>query len=152
MNNIFQVAMMVVAFSMLPSCSHVGGDVHKGQSLSTTQKSFNLMGGMSAKRVGPPNITPLIIDDIRVEAVHWGKEKELGQNGGYIVAYNNTTNEELWLLKVYHVEYDGVMEEDVQDIFIKSIIVTAMPKTIKIVNEKGKSFLVDIGNKRVKEE
>jgi hypothetical protein len=105
----------------------------------------------SPKRVGPPDVTPLIIDDIRVEAIHWGKEKGLGQNGGYIVAYNNTTNEELWLLKVYYVKYDDVMEEDVQDVFIESIEATSDINIVKVTNEKSKIYLVDMNAKSVKE-
>lgn len=41
-----------------------------------------------AKRVGPPRVPPVVVGDLRFEVVHWGRERGLGQNGGYIAAHD----------------------------------------------------------------
>ena len=46
------------------------------------------MAGPSAKRVGPPEVAPVNVGNVKIEAIHWGKDRGLGQNGGYIAAFD----------------------------------------------------------------
>ena len=48
------------------------------------------------KRVGPPNVAAVVLGTVRYEALPWGREHGLGQNGGYVVANDLTTGHELW--------------------------------------------------------
>lgn len=93
------------------------------------------------KRTAPPKVSPVVIGGVRYEALHWGRSRELGQNGGYIAAFDPGTNRELWILKVYHVAYDDKMEEDVQDVFIKRM--KAEGGNLAITDEDGRHYLVD---------
>lgn len=99
---------------------------------------------ISAKRVGPKVVAPVNFKDIRFEVIHRGKERGLGQNGGYIAAVNRSTGAELWVLKVYDITYDAELESDVQDVFIVSMTKTLFGEKLKIADENGRRYVVDI--------
>ena len=100
-----------------------------------------------AKRVGPPEVAPVTLDGMRFEAVHWGRSRGFGQNGGYIAAIDPASGRELWTLKVYAVTYDPTLEEDVQDIFITDLAVR--DGKLEVIDEKGRRFLVDVKTRAV---
>jgi hypothetical protein len=109
------------------------------------------IGVPRAKRVGPPKVDPVVIDNLRIEVLHWGMERGLGQNGGYIAAFDRSTDAELWILKVYDVHYDPKMESDVQDVFIKSMSKSLFGRRIKITDERGRRHHVDIESRTVQQ-
>ncbi len=86
---------------------------------------------------------------VRYEAVPWAKGRGLGQNGGYISAVDAATGKELWTLKVYEVIYNDEMEEDKQDVFIAKLVLSADGKTLRVENERGGVFEVDLQTKAV---
>lgn len=105
----------------------------------------------SKKRYIEPGPLPSIeVDGIQYQALRWGKERDLGQNGGYIVAIDSSTNTELWLLKVYDVKYDNEMEADKQDVFITKISKKWFWDILKIEDEKGRSYEVDLDSRKVR--
>jgi len=97
-----------------------------------------MSGAPKAKRVAPAKVLPVTVGGLRFEAIHWGKARDLGQNGGYIAAIDPATDKELWTLKVYDVVYDPKLEGDVQDVFI----------TIR--DEKGRGYIVDPATRAVR--
>ena len=101
------------------------------------------LGAPAGKRVGPPDVAPVTIGNLRFEAIHWGRERGFGQNGGYIAAHDAAGGAELWTLEVYHVDYDPDMEEDVQDIFIETMTKSASGDRLEITDERGRSYVVD---------
>ena len=103
----------------------------------------------SAKRVGPKEVKPVTKDGVRHEAIHSGKEKGLGENGGFIRAVDGKTGKELWTLEVYRTEYDKEKEEDVQDVFITKISASLFGGKLKIENERGEKFEVDLKTRKV---
>ena len=119
--------------------------------VSAPQKSpDSSLGGAQAKRVGPKDVPAVIVGNTRIEAPHWGKDRGLEQNGGYIVAYDVKTSAELWTIKVYDVVYKPGMETDVQDVFIVSMTKDpADENKLRITNENGKEYVVDISTKTV---
>lgn len=100
------------------------------------------------KRTAPPAVPPVVLGNIRVETVPWGRSRDLGQNGGYIAALDRRTGRELWILKVYGVTYDAKMEEDVQDVFIKKMTKVS-PTRLNILDEDGRRYLVDVKTRSV---
>lgn len=104
---------------------------------------------MQADRIPPAEVSPVVIDGMRYEVVHWGKERGLEQNGGYIAAIDVASGQERWLLKIYDVQYDPMMEEDVQDIFIKSMTKSFFSKKLKIVDELGRKYIVDTTDRSI---
>jgi hypothetical protein len=102
------------------------------------------MPGMPApKRLGPKEVPPVVLGNLRLEALHWGKERGLGQNGGYVAAYDVASGKELWILKVYDITYDAKMEEDVQDVFIESLTKSASGDLLGVRDERGRRYTVN---------
>ncbi len=100
------------------------------------------MGMPAAKRMGPPDVDPVVVGPTRFEALHFARERGFAQNGGYIVALDNATGRELWTLRVYENLYDPEMEEDVQDIFVETIRAVS-DERLEVEDEQGRKFLVD---------
>ena len=108
------------------------------------------MPGMSKERAEPPMPDPVTIGTVRYEALLWGKARGLGQNGGYIEAFDTTTDEPLWVLKIYDIDYDVDMEPDKLDVFIEAL--TADGKgNLHVLDEKGRRFRVDPSARSVHE-
>jgi len=104
--------------------------------------------GKAGKRVAPPDVAPVTVGTVRIEALPWGRERGFGQNGGYVAAVDPATGAELWTLKIYDVTYDGKMEEDVQDVFIASMRALGDGR-IEIVDENGRHYLLDVAARKV---
>jgi hypothetical protein len=104
---------------------------------------------LMAKRLGPKNVPPVTIKNTRFEAIHWGKDRGLGQNGGYIEAFDSTRSEPLWVLKIYDITYDPALESDVQDIFIASMSKSLFGHKLKITDERGRKYMVDTETRTV---
>ena len=104
--------------------------------------------GKAGKRVAPPDVASVTVGTLRIEAIHWGRERGFGQNGGYVAAVDTVTGAEIWTLKIYDVTYDGVKEEDVQDVFIASMRALGGGR-VEIVDEDGRRYLLDVAARRV---
>lgn len=89
-----------------------------------------------------PEPSGVTIGALRIEALPWGKARGLGQNGGYIAAYDTANGSEQWTLKVYAVEYDPRKEDDKQDIFIEDL--AEQDGQLRVTDERGRTYLVDI--------
>ena len=100
------------------------------------------------ERAEPPPPPSITIGDIRYDAVHWGKARGLGQNGGYIAAHDAYSGTELWLLKVYDVVYDGRMEDDKVDRFITSFTDLGDDR-LEVADERGRRYVVDLASRTV---
>lgn len=97
---------------------------------------------LARKRIAPPQVAPVLLGGLRIEVVHWGKERGLEQNGGYLEAFDRETGAARWLLRVYAIDYDPALEGDVQDLFIEQL--KAGPGgTLIVVDEQGRHFVVD---------
>ncbi len=90
-----------------------------------------------------PEPTSVLVGGLRYEAVPWGRIRGLGQNGGYIAAYDVATDRELWLFKVYDVTYRPDMEEDKQDVFIEELALDAKGR-LRVTDERGEVYRVDL--------
>ncbi len=99
------------------------------------------MDAPRAKRIAPPAVEPVTLDGLRFEAIHWGFERGLDQNGGYIAAIDTATGNERWILKVYEIDYDPKLESDVQDLFIERLAVSG--DLVEVTDERGRRFTVD---------
>lgn len=106
---------------------------------------------MAKKRAAPEIVEPVVINHIRYEAVQWGKSRGLEQNGGYIVAYDEVSNKELWITKIYDIHYKSDMEEDKQDVFITRMKLKNK-HLVEIENERGHHFLLDVITHKVLQE
>jgi hypothetical protein len=100
---------------------------------------FLAASSASAKRMLPPDVAAVINGSVRYEAPHFNTP--CAQNGGCLVAYDNTTNAQLWAVKVYCTKYDPSLEQDVQDVFVTSLALENAK--LQVANEKGQHFAID---------
>jgi hypothetical protein len=107
------------------------------------------MAMMAPKRVGPKAVAPVKVDGLRIEAVHWGRTRGLGQNGGYIEAFDEATGQSAWLLQVYKITNDPHMEEDVQDRFIRQLTLACQGHVLLVTDERGQCFEVELATRQV---
>jgi len=96
------------------------------------------------KRVGPAKVAPVVVGDLRIEVLPWGKARGLGQNGGYIAAFDRDSGKELWVLKVYEVHYDPKLEPDAQDVFISALSKALFGAKLNVTDELGRKYVVDV--------
>jgi hypothetical protein len=95
----------------------------------------------SAKVPAPPEVPPVVDGTVRYEAPPFDTPCDPHQNGGCVVAYDNTTNEQLWALKVYCTRYDPGLEQDVQDVFITSLTMDSQQQ-LQVANQRGQHFTI----------
>ena len=105
----------------------------------------------SMKREGPDPVDPVTIGGTRYEAVHWGDEIGVKQNGGYIAAFDVASGTREWLLQVYEITYDEARERDVQDLFITRLFLVDEEGLLGIDDEDGRSFIVDTRSRTVRD-
>ncbi|MES9899875.1 MAG: hypothetical protein ABW148_12735 [Sedimenticola sp.] len=125
-------------------------DEEAEETIATGEASHTETAPSKKRAGGPIEVAPVHHNGVRYSALHWGKVRDLGQNGGYIAASDAQTNEELWTLKVYDVHYDGDMENDKQDIFITRISLAEDGTQLIIEDEHGRNFFVDLTTREVK--
>ncbi|MBD9358062.1 hypothetical protein [Methylomonas albis] len=101
------------------------------------------------KRSAPEEVEPVCLGNTRYEAPLWGKNRGLGQNGGHIVAIDQSTGQELWVVCLYEIRYDPNMEEDKQDIFLTSLTVDAAGSRLLAEDERGRQFALDLFSRQV---
>ncbi|MFA5080929.1 MAG: hypothetical protein WC474_00105 [Hydrogenophilaceae bacterium] len=100
-------------------------------------------------RAHGPSAKPVSRKGIRYEAIKGAKGRGLEQNGGYIAAIDESSDKELWILKVYDVVYDGEMEDDKQDVLITSLSTAWFGNRLIVCNERGEKFEVDLDSRAV---
>jgi hypothetical protein len=101
------------------------------------------------KRSAPEPVEPVSIDNVRYEVLHWGKNRGLGQNGGYIVAIDAATGGELWTACLYEIQYDVNMEADKQDVFLISLEPDSARSRLLAEDERGRRFALDLESRKV---
>lgn len=105
------------------------------------QKKFD---DIAQERVETPEPNAVSLNGKRYQAVHWGKARGLQQNGGYIAVIDERSGREIALIKIYSIEYDADLEEDVQDIFIKKLSLDTTKPTLWVENERGNVYALDL--------
>ena len=94
---------------------------------------------IKASRAPPKKAKPLIIKDIKFVAP-WNKI-------GFIEARDVQTEDLLWHLKIYDLEYDPDLENDVQETYIISI--EWNKGVLEITTEMGTHYIVNPKTKKV---
>lgn len=102
----------------------------------------------AGKRIAPPVVEPILVDGLRFEAIHWGRQRGLDQNGGYIAALDPASGAEVWTLRVYEIVYDADLESDVQDLFIERFE-SPGDGTLIVIDEDGGRYVVNVAARAV---
>jgi hypothetical protein len=105
-----------------------------------------------AKRLAPDPVAPVSFEGRRYEAIAFGKARGLGQNGGYVAAIDEASGRELWVQRIYRIRYDRGLEGDKQDVFITGLTVLPTEHALRIENERGASYRLDLRTRKVRPE
>ena len=102
----------------------------------------------SEDRLPPPDVPAQTQDGVRYEQAEDGRSVGAAQECGVLIAYDATTGAQLWTLVIYANPIDPKMETDAQLIYFTSMTFDADGR-LRITNEAGKSFLVDVTKRTV---
>lgn len=91
---------------------------------------------VSADRVSPAKISPIIYKDIKIVA-----ENSSPNNMGIVQAFDTNTNKLIWSKQVYEVKMKPNVEADTLWVFIKDMKIDG--DKLVVVNERQKMFTLD---------
>lgn len=94
------------------------------------------IGTSESKAYAPSAIPPVLYKDIRILT-----ENSSQYNMGIVQAFNTKTNKLIWSKKIYEVNIDSNIEEDVQLVFIKDMKIEN--DKLVVINEKNVSYTLD---------
>jgi hypothetical protein len=100
-----------------------------------------LPGSISAKRIAPAAVEPVIYQGIRYVAPN-----DEGRRA-YVEAWDVQTNRKLWDLTVFTNRIDPNREEDVQWVFI--ITMSIRDHTLVVTSERGMTYRIDLQTKAI---
>jgi hypothetical protein len=104
---------------------------------------------VAKERAGIPEPEPISRAGVRYEAIVWGRARGLPQNGGYVVAIDERTGAERWITRIYASGAGSDKEQDKQDVFITRLEFGAHPRHLRIVNERGDVYRLDLRTRAV---
>ena len=101
------------------------------------------------ERTGPADVPAVVHGGVRYEVVHWGKARGLGQNGGLVAAVDAASGRELWVVRVYAIDYTVDKEPDRLDVFITSMKLDRDRRRLVLTDENGRRFGLDLATRKV---
>lgn len=101
------------------------------------------------ERTAPADVPPVLHKGVRYEVVHWGKARGLGQNGGLVAAVDAASGRELWVVRVYAIDYTVDKEPDRLDVFITSMKLDRDRRALVLTDENGRRFGLDLATRQV---
>ena len=104
----------------------------------------------AGKRVAAPVVAPLTLHGVRYEAPADARDGDDGQAGGYVIARDARSGRELWRLRIYATVYDPHLEQDVQDVYIRTLRAGRAGRTLEIVDERGRRYTLDLATRTVR--
>lgn len=103
-----------------------------------------LAAGLSAKRAAPKPVPPVVRNGVRYSVPN--------DNGriGHVVATNDGSRKTLWDIKIFEVQIDPKLEEDVQWVFITDLRIVGDALCMK--DEKSRCYNLDLTTKKVRKQ
>ncbi len=105
-----------------------------------------------AKRAAPKDVPPIITDNATYSAPHVRMPQFSMRNPGFVEAHHPKTKKLLWRIQIYNIKYDPALEQDVQDIFIKTMSLDKKNNSLLISDERSRTYVLDLTTKKVARE
>ena len=102
------------------------------------------ISNVHAKRMAPPTVKPVVVNGVKYELIKWGYKMKMRQNGGILKATNIKTKEVLWTKLIYKTQYTKGRETDLQDVFVKKLVLSDDQKSLIATDERNQSYQVDL--------
>lgn len=109
---------------------------------------FDHRPGISGSRSRPSAVTPIDQNGVRYEQVKNLTAEGLSP-GGYVAATEIASGKRLWLSRLYESPSNPNIEADVQWAFFRSMALDRERASLVVVDEKGRSYFVDLNDGRV---
>ncbi|MDO9526713.1 MAG: hypothetical protein Q7J57_14440 [Gemmobacter sp.] len=93
-------------------------------------------------------IAPVEHGGLRYEALHWAKERGLGQNGGFVAAIDIASGKELWVQRIYEIVY-GDKSPQKYDRFITTLTLIDGDTALAVTDQTGAVYRLDLGTRAV---
>ena len=74
------------------------------------------------------------------------------RNPGFVEARHPETKKLLWRIQIYNIKYDPALEQDVQDVFIKTMSLDKKNNSLLISDERSRTYALDLTTKAVTRE
>ncbi len=112
-----------------------------------------IVGGnlpVQAKRTPPPTVAPVTVEGVeyRVAYERFSEGERPAGLRAYLLATKPGTYTELWKTRLYEVRYQGNLETDVQDDYVKSLS-RELPGLLALTEEK-QAYVVNLASRAVK--
>lgn len=114
----------------------------------TTTLILLLAPSIMAKRAAPTEV-PAIATEQAVFSVPHFSQGDRNQNGGVVEARDPKTKKVLWQVQIYKTEYNEKLEQDVQDVFIKSLTLDKVHNLLVLSDENSRVFVLNLTTKKV---
>lgn len=107
------------------------------------------MVGVSRK--APPAVSPVVFEGVRYVQVMDALAMGHDQRCGYLAAYDEKDDRLLWVQRIYTITPVEHLEADVQEIYFVSMTLDAAKREIRIENEIGGVFRLNVDTRAVQE-
>ena len=111
---------------------------------------FLLTSSLMAKRAAPNKVSAITTEKAVFSVPHFSNE-ERHQNGGFVEAHHPKTKKLLWRIKIYNTNYNPDLEQDIQDVFIKTMSFEKKHNLLIFSDEKSRTFALNLDSKKVKQ-
>ena len=101
-----------------------------------------------AKRAAPKDVPPIVTEKATYSAPHVRMPQFSMRNPGFVEARHPKTKKLLWRIQVYNIKYDPALEQDVQDVFIKTMSLDKKNNSLLISDERSRTYVLDLTTKK----
>ena len=105
-----------------------------------------------AKRAAPKDVLPIATDNAVYTAPHVKLPQFSMRNPGFVEARHPETKKLLWRIQIYSIKYDPTLEQDIQDIFIKTMSFDNKNNSMLVSDERSRTYVLDLTTKAVTRE
>jgi hypothetical protein len=107
---------------------------------------------LMAKRAAPKEVPAITTDQTVYSVPHVQLPQFSMRNPGFVEARHPQTKKLLWRIQIYDIKYDPSLEQDVQDIFIKTMSLDKKNNSLMISDERSRNYVLDLTTKKVTRE
>ena len=111
-----------------------------------------LASAAMAKRAAPKDVPPIVTDNAVYSVPHVRMPQFSMRNPGFVEAHNPKTKKLLWRIQIYNIKYDPALEQDVQDVFIKTMSLDKKNNSLLISDERSRTYVLDLTTKKATRE
>jgi hypothetical protein len=104
----------------------------------------------SSSRVRAPQVTPVEHGGVRYEPVLAASSEGLAP-GIYVKATETATGKRIWTACLHATAYDANREKDVQNVFLRSLVLDNGGASLAAEDERGRRWHIDLASGAVTE-